>query len=784
VQFATAGSPGNGAIDDSGTVNIGSSALTGNGPVLNVESSGMATVTNSTISDGLDVGIVDTGAVTLINSTVTRNPDGGIDNANGTLTLINSIVAKNGSPDCTAPATTTDDSLDGDGTCGVGALSSKNPQLASLNFHGGSSPVDVPASTSPALRAGDPAACPAVDQRGAARRSVGGQPCDIGSVETYYGVPPTSTTAPVKVASTDPAGTVGTFTPTWSGGAPVTGVSCAPASGSVFPVGTTTVNCTGTDVFANSARASFTVTDVLAAPPVITAPANITTGATSAQGAVVTYPAASASDTVDGTDPVSCVPASGSGFAAGKTTIVTCTATDSRGLTASATFTITVGAFAPPSGPQIALPDPLSVAPTSRSGAVVTYATPTAADPIDGADPVTCTPASGSQFPITTTSVVCSATDSAGRTATGSFDVTVRPADPPVITVPPDIATAATGPGGAEVTYAVTATDPHDGAVPVTCTPASGSTFAIGTTPVTCMATDSLSSTSTAGFAVTVTQSTPPTVTIPADMTVAATSPAGAKVIFVVSAADPVNGALTPTCTPASGSMFPIGATVVTCTATNEAAPPLSASASFTVTVPPPSAPVITVPAFREVGALTKAGDPVTYVVTAADQIDKTDPVTCSPPPGTEFPIGITNVMCTATDSGGRTSTATFQVQVDPPDSSASASALTLGHPTVKSGVISVGLKLARAGRVVAVARFKVKVKGKATTVRFGIVEKTLKAGSRKLSIGPNAAGGAALAALSKSQRLAITLSVSLTPKGGKAQTKRVTLSLGRVQGA
>ena len=36
-------------------------------------------------------------------------------------------------------------------------------------------------------------------------------------------------------------------------------LACAPASGSVFPVGATTVNCTATDAAVNAANGSFTV---------------------------------------------------------------------------------------------------------------------------------------------------------------------------------------------------------------------------------------------------------------------------------------------------------------------------------------------------------------------------------------------------------------------------------------------------------------------------------------------------------------------------------------------
>jgi PKD domain/HYR domain len=74
-------------------------------------------------------------------------------------------------------------------------------------------------------------------------------------------------------------------------------------------------------------------------------PANISTNATSVNGAVVTYTAPTATDEPNdsSTPTVSCNPASGSTFAIGKTT-VTCTATDSDDINSpfSKTFTVTV----------------------------------------------------------------------------------------------------------------------------------------------------------------------------------------------------------------------------------------------------------------------------------------------------------------------------------------------------------------------------------------------------------------------------------------------------------
>ena len=60
----------------------------------------------------------------------------------------------------------------------------------------------------------------------------------------------------------------------------------------------------------------------------------------------------------------------------------------------------------------------------------------------------------------------------------------------------------------------------------------------------------------------TIQDTTAPTVIVPADITAEATGATGAVVTFVVTATDMVDGALTPSCTPASGSTFPLGAQV------------------------------------------------------------------------------------------------------------------------------------------------------------------------------------------------------------------------------
>ena len=72
----------------------------------------------------------------------------------------------------------------------------------------------------------------------------------------------------------------------------------------------------------------------------------------------------------------------------------------------------------------ILVPPNQSVAATSQAGAVATWTTPAG---IPAATPGSCTPASGSTFPLFTTTVTCQVLDYSGDVATGTFEVTVAP---------------------------------------------------------------------------------------------------------------------------------------------------------------------------------------------------------------------------------------------------------------------------------------------------------------------------------------------------------------------
>jgi hypothetical protein len=265
---------------------------------------------------------------------------------------------------------------------------------------------------------------------------------------------------------------------------------------------------------------------------------------------------------------------------------------------------------------------------------------------------ITCNHHSGDFFPLGSTTVNCTATDSFGS-AFGSFEVFVQDSQPPVITVPANFSS-----NTSVVTYSVSAVDAVDGSVPVTCDPASGSAFPNGAITVNCSAEDLRANVSFASFVVTVSDpGQPPALTVPEDIFAEATSPAGAVVTYSVTA----GAGATVSCSPPSGSVFAIGVNPVACSATS---PGGTTNATFNVTVLDTVAPVLTVPSTIHVEATSASGAVVTYTVSANDAISGPATVTCDPPSGSTFPIGTTTVRCSAQDAHFNIGFGSFDVVV------------------------------------------------------------------------------------------------------------------------
>jgi hypothetical protein len=323
-------------------------------------------------------------------------------------------------------------------------------------------------------------------------------------------------------------------------------------------------------------------------------------------------------------------------------------------------------------------PSDVTVNATSTSGAVVRYLSPNAVDPDEAANPpaTTCDHATGSTFPIGTTVVTCQATDGddVPSTVTASFRVTVNDTDLALTNVPADITASPSGPSGAVVNYTPpTAVDEEATAPAVDCSPASGSTFPVGVTTVTCRTSDSddAPSTISATFRVRVGDADIAWTLIPSTTIHAtATGPNGASVNYGAVAADEEPPGPSVTCDHPAGSTFPIGITTVTCEATDSDDTPSTITATFQVLVTDTDLALTNVPAAINVNAaLGSAGATVTFTPPTVSD-DDGGRVSCVPASGSTFPIGTTNVTCWVTDpdDSPNTATAVFQVTVNDTD--------------------------------------------------------------------------------------------------------------------
>jgi hypothetical protein len=114
---------------------------------------------------------------------------------------------------------------------------------------------------------------------------------------------------------------------------------------------------------------------------------------------------------------------------------------------------------------------------------------------------------------------------------------------------------------------------------------------------------------------------------------------------------------------------YPVGITTITWTATDAAGN--AASATQTVTVLDVEAPVFvaaptfgpSAPTTLTVNATSPAGAVVSFGANATDNV-KVTALSCEPASGSMFPAGTTNVVCTAGDAAGNTSSKSFSVVV------------------------------------------------------------------------------------------------------------------------
>ena len=471
----------------------------------------------------------------------------------------------------------------------------------------------------------------------------------------------------------------------------VSAASDAPAS---FPLGATVVTWTAADSAGNSATATQTVTVLDTTAPAITAPPDATAEATGLL-TLVSLGTATATDAVDGA--VSAASDAPAAFPLGETAVVW-TAADSAGNSATATQTVTV---LDTTAPSIVAPGDLTVEATDRRTPVV-LGTATATDAVDSSvdvtndapyswdrtyalppgdaevdEPAVLTLGTDGQpvpahpdadrdappgFPLGATTVTWTATDDSGNSATATQTVTVTDTTPPRVAAPFEAVLEAAGaltPFGPTDYGEADATDNSGESVSVSSS--APELFPLGLTVIVYSATDSSGNAGADAQSVWVGDTTPPEIAVPEARTFEATGP-----LTELDSSD--YGA--PTITDAFGfsasddapSLFPLGATIITHSATDVHAN--SAAAEQTVVLADTTPPEIAVPDTAYT-VVYSASDAVEFgVPPAADLVDGAVAASCDPPPGARLGLGATTVACTASDGAGNSSTVRFEVAV------------------------------------------------------------------------------------------------------------------------
>ncbi len=330
---------------------------------------------------------------------------------------------------------------------------------------------------------------------------------------TTEAVGPSGATASFLVSAMDLADTTPTVSCTLPSGDPVTAAT-------VFPVGTTLVNCTATDDSGNTASASFNVTVTDTTPPVAnngaitvaedgSGPAPLFASdivVTSLSYSIVTGPA---HGTLSGTAPNLVYTPNGNYFGPDSFTFKASDGTQDSNV---ATMSISVTAVndAPAANAQTVTTDEDTARAITLTGndidsGSLTYGVvtgPTRGTLSGTAPNLTYTP-NANYFGAD--SFTFKVNDGSADSTPVTVTITVVSVnDPPTFTPPANITTTpmTVGATGAVVNFTASGNDVEQGTIAAVCTPASGSTFPVGTTTVNCTVTDSGGLTASGSFTV------------------------------------------------------------------------------------------------------------------------------------------------------------------------------------------------------------------------------------------------------------------------------------------
>ncbi len=162
-----------------------------------------------------------------------------------------------------------------------------------------------------------------------------------------------------------------------------------------------------------------------------------------------------------------------------------------------------------------------------------------------------------------------------------------------------------------------------------------------------------------------------PELLLPSNLTVEAASASGSTVNYTAAAVDAEDGNIPVNCTPVSGTLLPLGTTIVACSAADASGTAETASFSIAVvdTTPPvvTAPPAITVEATQSSGATASSSPALAQWLASATAVDLVDGAPtggAQATPSTVFPVGTTTVTFRFVDKKGNAGVATSRVTV------------------------------------------------------------------------------------------------------------------------
>ncbi|MGH9877833.1 MAG: beta strand repeat-containing protein, partial [Nitrososphaerales archaeon] len=380
--------------------------------------------------------------------------------------------------------------------------------------------------------------------------------------------------------------------------------------------------------------------------PTLKAPKNIVAEATDPLANIVQIGSAEATDIIAVESITHDAP---DVFPIGLTTI-TWTARDTSGNVVNASQTVTINDT---TKPTITAPTDIAVEAASASGNTVSIGDAVAADIIGIQSITNDAPAT---FPLGETTVTWTAVDTHGNSATTTQKITVVDTTAPSIIAPADITSEALDPLGNILSVGNATAEDTVGVTLITND--APAVFPLGETIVSWTATDAAGNFATTTQKISVVDTTPPTIVAPDPVGAEATS-ATENVVNLgqATAADFVGISSITSDAPA---VFPVGETVVTWTATDTANH--TATTTQIVTIKDTTSPILTAPKAITAEATGESENIVNIGQTTASDLVGIASITSDAP--AVFPIGLTTISWTATDTSGNSVTATQTVTI------------------------------------------------------------------------------------------------------------------------